>query len=227
VAYFSYRMYSEALLSVIGGTLTSGNRWLSADRMVLNQETVPRLQHFWKEFSPLLPDSFYWPTGRTEDSTNIAYRHYCDALLQDGLVERRIANAIMGLEALFLKPHGEVQELSFRLKKRVSKVLGCLNFDALETERVIQDAYACRNRFAHGGRLSHGERRKLEAEYQSLTTLLTTTLEYLRSSIVASLSVPREKEALIDLVDDSLIDGKSSNELNSAMSRARNVLGLT
>jgi hypothetical protein len=145
-------------------------------------------------------------------------------LLQDGLIERRIANGIMGLESLFLKPSGEVQELSYRVRKRVAKFLANLGLSPIEVEEAMNDAYQVRNRFAHGGRLSYGEKRRLEGKYKDLKNLLRTTLEYLRMSIVALIVLPQEKEALIDLIDDALVDRKRNEELENRLSNVKRIL---
>ena len=74
-----------------------------------------------------------------------------DALMQNGMIERSIANAIMGLEGLLLKSGGEVQELAHRLSNRTAKLLSNFKYDPLEVKKIVSDAYGARSLFVHGG----------------------------------------------------------------------------
>jgi len=64
---------------------------------------------------------------------------------------------MMGLESIFLRDDGEQQELSYRLRMRVSRVMGKFGFDAFKIKRMINDAYSVRSNFVHGGTLSYND----------------------------------------------------------------------
>lgn len=98
------------------------------------------MRKFWNTLSLVAKDNFV-----KEDSTNfisIANSHYNESLLKNGIFEKQIAHAIMGLEALFFKPVGEYQELQYRLAIRISKVLGILSFNPIQVKMAIKDAYS-------------------------------------------------------------------------------------
>jgi hypothetical protein len=145
-------------------------------------------------------------------------------LLQNGVIERRIANAIMGMESLYLK-RSETQELAYRLGVRVGKLLRMLGFDHHEVKRNLSDAYRIRSLFAHGSQLSYKEKRKLELKYKDLKNLLVTVLDYLRISITVAIVLKRGKDELIDMLDDSLIDNQKEDQLRSLLSSTKDVIG--
>jgi len=97
-----------------------------------------------------MPTTFF-EFGITKiDHLTVAYNRYTDALSQNGVLERRIANAVMGLEALFLKS-SEDQELVYRLRIRISKLLSLLGYDPYEVKKIVSDVCTIRSRFVHGG----------------------------------------------------------------------------
>ena len=66
-------------------------------------------------------------------------RNYQNAILFNDNFEEKVANIVMGLEALFLS--GEKNELSFRLKTRICKLLSYFDYDTIELRRLISIAY--------------------------------------------------------------------------------------
>jgi hypothetical protein len=217
-------MRSESVIGIVGGTLTSGSRTGALETYLVTQEDVPKLKKFWQTMIKVIPENFIEFGITKTDHLAIAYKRYSDALLENGLLERRIANGVMGLEALLLKP-GEIQELSYRLGVRVAKLFGLLGHDPHEIRKVIGDAYRVRSLFAHGGQLSYERRRKLEAKYKDVKNILLSVLEYLRILIITMILSRRGKSEFIDLVDDSLVDKKREEFLNSTISSAKDILG--
>lgn len=221
VKYISYRKYSDSMTTFVGGTLSSGDILGALETYLITHEDVPKLKHFWLRMSDSIPESFY-DTGITKiDYTTVAYNRYSDALLQNGIFERRVANAIMGLEALYFKPEGEMQELAYRLRIRVSKLLSLLGYDPYEVKERVNEAYGIRSLFLHGGHLDYKKMRKLESKYKDVKTLLLSVLDYLRISIIVNILILKEKEEFIDLIDDSLVDRKKEELLNSVISGAK------
>lgn len=225
VKYTSYRMSSDSITTPAGGTLGSGAPFAALETYLITREGVPKLKHFWLTVSDSIPKSFYDADLTKADYTTIAYNRYSDALLQNGIFERRVANAMMGLEALYFKPEGEMQELAYRLRIRVSKLLGLLGYDPHEVKERVNDAYGIRSIFMHGGHLDYKKKRKLESKYKDVKALLLSVLDYLRISIIINLIILKEKEEFIDLIDDSLVDREKEELLTSIISGAKEFIG--
>lgn len=224
VKYTSYRMYSDSVTDqMAGGTMTAGSREFTLEKYLVTSEDEPKLKKFWEAIVNVLPPSLFEFEQTAADNIAIAYTRYSDALLQNGLIERRIANAIMGIEALYLKG-GETQELVYRLCLRAGKLLRILGFDHHDVKKHIADAYRLRNLFAHGSQLSYKQRRRLDLKYKDLKNLLLTVLDYLRVSIISAILLRKPKDELIDILDDSLIDDQKQELLNSWLSYAKSVL---
>lgn len=225
VKYSSYRIYSDSVTDMMaGGTVTAGSRDPALDKYVVAVEDATRLRKFWQTIGEYLPPALFEFDQTKADHLTIAYTRYSDGLLQNGVIERRIANAIMGMESLYLK-RSETQELAYRLGVRVGKLLRMLGFDHHEVKRNLSDAYRIRSLFAHGSQLSYKEKRKLELKYKDLKNLLVTVLDYLRISITVAIVLKRGKDELIDMLDDSLIDNQKEDQLRSLLSSTKDVIG--
>jgi hypothetical protein len=162
VRYASYRTYSDSVTDMMAGGLTSaGSKELALEKYLITADDVPKLRKFWLAIGNYLPSTLFEFDQTKADHLGIAYTRYSDALLQNGLMERRIANAIMGMESLYLKG-SETQELVYRLGLRVGKLLRILGFDHHDVKKNIADAYRIRNLFAHGSQLSYKQKRKLK-----------------------------------------------------------------
>lgn len=224
VRHISYHMYSESIINPGFGTLRSSDRILSLEKYSVVSEDVPKLKKFWRRMSDSMPKSFYDISINKSDYITIAYDRYTDALFNSVIFERRIADTIMGLEALFFKPTGEREELAYRLRIRISKLLGLMGYDPHEVKKIINDSYAIRSLFLHGGVLDYGKMKKIEAKYKGIKNILLSVLDYLRASIIAMILVQKDKEELIDLIDDSLIDSQKEKTLFSVVSEAKNFI---
>jgi hypothetical protein len=66
--------------------------------ITITADEAAKLENFGKEMLKVMPTGFVDPTAEVT-SLVIAYQRYCDALVTDGVLERRIATAVMGLEA--------------------------------------------------------------------------------------------------------------------------------
>lgn len=141
----------------------------------------------------------------------IALERYETALFAEDPAER-LAYAVMGLEALYMKG-GETQELKRRLSQRVAKAMSLLGLNPTKTYEDIDDAYDVRSKFVHGSRPD-----KLEED------LVKRVLEYLRLSLLLYLDLSREKvnlnrvkESFINILDKALIDPKYVNEMQVSL----------
>jgi hypothetical protein len=208
---------------MVGGTISPLKTSGHLETYLINQEDVLKLKKFWNRLSGNIPEGFTGFGLVKIDYLAIAYKRYCDALLENGLIERRIANTVMGLEALFLKP-GEIQELPFRLGIRISKSFSLFGYDPHKVKNTIEDAYKVRNLFAHGGQLSYERKKRLDSKYKDIKNLLLSTLDYLRVLIIIMIFNNKNKNEFLDLVDDSLIDKKREEILNNTISSVKEII---
>jgi hypothetical protein len=216
VKWMRYELSSDSIASQwLHGLLTSGDRNPARETYVIRTEDEPSLKQFWQTMGPSLPREIYGFQKRVSHIT-LAYDRYSDALLLNGILERRMASAVMGLEALFLM---ENQELSNRLSLRVSKLVSLIsNQKPLEVRSMLKDAYEIRSTFAHGGHLSDDKKRRIEKKYDSTKALLTGLINHLRVSIIAAIMSGMKKDALVNLVDNALLDAQEQERLTRVMS---------
>ncbi len=224
VVWSSYQMSSDSVTDPFGSaSMHSGRQTQALETYLLANDDLPRLRKFWQACEKTMPVGFYDLGQTTTDSLTIGYNRYVDSLLQNGLLERRVANSVMGLEALFLKG-SEVQELTYRLTIRVAKFLGLLGYDSRQVRSGLIDAYRVRNLFAHGSQLDKKEKHRIESKYKDVRNLLNQTLDYLRTSLVASILTGVKKNELVDQVDESLIDREQEEKIRSLVSQASEVV---
>lgn len=182
------------------------------------------LQQFWERFVELLPPSVGPSAPKTPESIAVAFERFNDALDAGGSFERSVTSAVMGLEALYLKPAGEQAELTYRLCNRAARSMAYLGRNPVQTREVIDLAYDVRSGYVHGGRTTLKDRKRIERLYKSLTNFQIELLELLRFSLVASLLRALEKEEFIELVDECLIDPSKGAQLEGLFAEAKNLL---
>ena len=216
IRYVSCRRYSDSIIDVMAsGKSINANENSSLNKYLVIRKEEEKLIKFWKLLDKHLPESFFLSRNQSTDNKTISYKRYSDALFRNGIIERRIANVIMGLEALFLKNE---PELSYKLSFRISKLLGLFDHEPLVVRKTIKDAYSIRSTFVHGDQIKGKEKKKLDDKYGNLNKLLLKVLGYLRVSIIITILCEKEKEELIRLIDDSLISKKRALELVAVMS---------
>jgi hypothetical protein len=224
VVWSTCQMSSDSVTDTFGSfSMHSGRQTQALETYLLTNDDLSRLQKFWQACEKTMPVGFYDLGQTTTDSLTIAYNRYTDSLLQNGLLERRIANSVMGFEALFLKG-AEIQELTYRLTIRIAKFLGLLGYDSHRVRAVLVDAYRVRNLFAHGSQLSKKEKHRIELKYKEVKNLLRETMEYLRISLVASILIGTKKNELVDQLDESLIDGEKEEKIRSMVSQTSEII---
>ena len=211
--------HSETTDSVIGfqaSELTRGKLLGSADKYVITRRDVKVLKSFWTNMKKVnLPDSAYSGQQKESDALSIAYQRYTDSL-DTHLLEKRISSAVMGLEALYLSP-SEQQEMSYRLRMRVGKLLSLIGYNnSNEIRRNLIDAYDVRSTYVHGGILKQRDKGKLEQKHGDLNEFSKIIMDYLRASIVALLKM-HSKTSLIQELDDSFLDSKKENEIQKLL----------
>lgn len=224
VKYFSYTLHSESIIYMMGDSrITSSKEYKSLEKSIITEEDINNLITFWRKMSEILPSNFLKIDRNKIDFLSISYERYCDALFHNGVVERRIANAMMGLESLFLKG-GEIQELSYRLKTRISKILYLIGFNPNNIKEIIGTAYKIRSLFVHGGHLNYKEKKKLISKFKDIKEFLKTLLDYLRISIIIGICINIEKDEFLDLIDDALIDKAKEDQLINLLNRVSDVI---
>jgi len=216
VTYTTYELESDSVIGFFGGRAAfgSGVAPTARERYIVRLQDVPRLKTFWAGVSHALPTDIYDFQKQITPIT-LAYDRYSDAVLYNGIVERRVANAVMGLEALLLV---EQQELSYRLGLRIAKALSLLGKNPLDVRRRIRHAYTIRSLFAHGGHLSAKEKGKLETKYGSMKAFVVPLFDCLRTLIIVMIMLHRDKEEVTNLLDDALIAPERHEALRQLLS---------
>lgn len=225
VYYISYKMSSEAISYFVGGTVTTNLTFPSAISYIIYNKDLDKLKNFFHELDMVLPEKFYgWEDSVGNEHLFFAYKRYWEAISTKGSYEQQMANSIIGLEALYLN---DSQEISRFLRLRISKFLSLAGFEPYRIRKVLRDAYEVRSYFIHGNQLSYKIRRKLQDKYATENNLLSEVLDYLRVSIVLLLILKKQKDELIDLIDDIFIDKKKEEELRNqvgAISKRLNLI---
>lgn len=209
VHHIGYQWSAKTIIGLNSGSIIPNISVVENPSSFISESDVEPLKRFWIKIKKHIPVEVarYWLAERASYLT-IAFQRYSDALLRDGIAERRIAIATMGLEALYL--HGG-PELKYRLRMRVAKFLDFLGFNSIQVQKELGEAYDVRSDFVHG-RLKK-EKRKHHAE------LLKTVLEYLRVSLIAFLLLKKyiSKEDIIKLIDKAMINMDADAEFKDKL----------
>ncbi len=156
------------------------------------------------------------------DPLAVALHRFSDALFTRGVVERRIASAVMGVESLYMS---DKDVIGYKLAMRLAKSLGYLGFEPMKVKKTVGDAYTIRSKYVHGDSLSGSEMKKMSDRYSGLDSLLSDCLTYLRSALIFALLGVKGKEQRIALIDESLIDDSKAAELRRALDAIRDIAG--
>ena len=220
IKYTTGRMHSSSRSTLLNCTMGSGDSNYPVYTYIINDGESENLQYFCNALSERLPLNIFQLWGQDKDYQSIAFDRYEDALIQTGIDERKITNIMMGFEALYFKKN-ERQELDYRLQMRIAKVLGKFSFDPILVKNAVKDAYNIRSIFSHGSLLSTEKKESYQNKYEGGVGGLTKlVLDFLRISLIVSISIEMEKAKWIDLIDNALIQESENEELD-------NVLGLT
>jgi len=229
-----YKSYSDSILS-FQGSISSGFRKLNLEKYSLSNKDKDKLMEFWNKFFNILPEGFYGFNSSKMDYLTIAFNRYTDSLLND-IPEERVANAVMGLEAIFLNNEGE---LKYKLSKRISKIMGLLGCNAITIDQTVMEAYKIRSKFVHGDHLEANKIIELEKIFrgenkrngekifnildndETMSDFIRKIIELLRVSIILitlqrdgeNYSKNKMKKDFINLIDNSLIDKEKEEEL--------------
>ncbi|WAI00556.1 HEPN domain-containing protein [Methanogenium organophilum] len=211
-----YQLNSESFGFPVSGTIGSISQGGHLINSHISEQDIIPMQNFWNAASPLIPIHMVLLDKNISDHISIAYQHYNNALLQRGIIEQRVASAIMGLEALFLKGNDR-SELSYRLAVRISKISTIFNRDPIDIRQLVKESYNIRSTYLHGDQLSSKEKSKLEKKVgKNMQNILLSVLDCLRMSIILNMELKKDeigKEDFIDLIDDSLVDDDANKKV--------------
>jgi hypothetical protein len=192
--------------SILKGEFTTGSTFIQPEvyRYSLSSEETLKLKTFLNKIKPLLPIT--QRSIETTDHISISLQRYNDALFKPVPTER-LAYAIMGLEALFLKSSERV-ELAHKLAQRAAKCLSLFGYHSLEVYRTIKQSYKIRSDFVHGSLVS-------KERSHDVNTLADKVIKYLQISILMFLELKNKvkKDNFLNIVDHSLIYPDASVEL--------------
>lgn len=240
IAYISYSRSSGAvsLKRKVGGRISTIKDIDILKKMQIGASKHHELLNFFKNISSIISSEVYELNSLSKDMAHLtlAYRHYCESLLSRTRLEEKITGAVIGLEALLL---AENQEISFRFWVRGAKILSSLGYVPLEVKNNLKTAYNIRSIFVHGDDLELDKQlRKLNENYQEPKDFLVEILDYLRTLIIAMIFLSKEddfvkiskgvksfeKKKFLGIVDDSLIDRETDNQLNNLLRSAKDLI---
>lgn len=240
VTEIRYDIKSDSIFNLIG-TFESRSKISNESNYLILKDDENKVIEFWNRFFDILPEGMYW--GIRNDYLTIAFSRYSDSLFDNigsGNLIKRTALIVMGLEALFFKSQ-ERNELTYKLSKRISKIMSFLGHDSIKISKTIKEAYDIRSTFVHGGHLDSEEVIKKEKrlkklnimeDHENLGDFTKNITELLR--ILINLTIPlrngekddkdKLKEKFIDRIDNSLIDKNEESKLQKLIIHYKEVL---
>ena len=189
-----------------GGTSTPMRWWSTTYRYSLDVSDAEKLPQFVAKIKDKLPIEEKTGNLMATNHLGIAILRYQDAILKPEATENKIAYAVMGLEALYLKAKEE--ELSHRLAQRVAKLLSFREEKPIKIYNLVKEAYDIRSSFVHGSPLQN-------KKPQEVKKILDSIIEYLRKSIITFIQLQEEKEKLLSLVDNALLEKQAEDKLQN------------
>lgn len=223
VSVLEYSMSSDSYgRFMLGGRVFSGRSSVKANRpLVLKEASIGGFREFWKIIWPLLPAQLL--SRKDIGPASVALTRYSEACVEPRTPEYSIATTMMGLEGLYAEGSPEI---SYRLRQRVARVMGCLGLPAQAVHAAINDGYGVRSILVHGGSIGHKEKKKYSKLYGNLEQLLKLNLSLLRITILLWLLTAMEKDRFLDLVDEAMFDDAKNAELRQIIQPQRDHVGV-
>ncbi len=224
VRFTSYVPVSQSITEFFPlGTAYYGPREQVLETGLIRQEEASRLPAFWRRLRSAMGPSFSDRIPKDAKPAGIAYQRYCDALFRNGLTERRVAGAVMGLESVLLRAD-ERQDLSYRLRMRAAMLLGCLGCDRGRVADAIRRGYQVRSTFVHGGYMDEKMKAHVGDHEGGTAGFVRELLQCLRLSIVAAALAKGTKDDLIKQLDAALLGEGEASGLRKMLRPAMEVL---
>jgi len=173
----------------------------------MTKDEEPALFYFLAHFR--IPPSL--AEGSRQDQFSTAYDRYQEAIMESGIAERRIANAIMGIEALL---SNNSIEIKFRVGYRAAKLLRFCGLNALDQRALLSNAYDVRSKYAHGDFLAERDINKYVRLFGSLDQFAYLVVDCLRKLFIICSQISLGKDELLGQLDDAMIAPESSEKIN-------------
>ena len=200
-----------------GSSVQTSAQSLSENKLILRDGSAGQFERLWRSIEAKMPSELMQNGEQHPDAWRIAVGRYGESVSSPHPVERRIAYAIMGLEALYLRSD-ERNELQYRLGMRIAKVEMLLGGGPDSVKRDIKEAYNVRSTYVHGGLLSAKEKSRLERNVgTSCADFGARIVDVLRSRILLLLLSGQAKEDHIAKVEDSFLSSAAEDELKSCV----------
>lgn len=215
VTYNTYRLAFDTI-SAPGMESGSGEQHIHPWKTYLLTKSKEAAFVYFLTILPLQPG--YRLFEKTANYLTTAFDRFSEALLERVAIERKIANAVMAVEALL---SNDSVELKYRMQTRVAKIMTSFGYSPLTVRLQLQKAYDIRSTFAHGGYLTKEKKTELEKLLGPLDDFARQVTNYVRILIIVESSIDLTKKPFITLVDDSLIDSVSDEQLKVKLEMAK------
>lgn len=184
------------------------HRETSSYKLYLKKEEEEILRTFIENVRPALKEISH-KNYLSGSSYDLAFHRYNDSLLKTEVNAYKILSAMTSLEALLSDGSTEI---TFKIRLRVAKLHSLFGFNSLEVSEKIKTAYSLRSKLVHGSKPEDKDIDLLEFARQHTHEIIN----YNRLCLLISLQLKRsaDKQKLIKLIDNSLIDRAADTELN-------------
>lgn len=187
----------------------------------LNNSAVQKIRDFWDLMIDIIP------TIQSKGYLSIAFNRYNSALkitsqfmlFNSDSIERKITEAVMGLEILYLKDEEENQ-VARKFKRRIGRIMDIIGDKNLPHEDLAEIAYNIRSEFLHWGAIKEETENKLKGHFD-LEEFLKVILNYLRVSILVMMLIDKDRDEIINLIIDSFNKRTSEKELTNMLSNVK------
>lgn len=176
-------------------------------KLYLKKDEEEILRTFIKNVRPSLNEISH-KNYLSGSSYDLAFHRYNDSLLKTEVNAYKILSAMTSLEAL-LSDGGT--EITFKIRLRVAKLLSLYGFNSLEVSDIVRKAYSLRSKMVHGSKPEDKDIDLLEFARHHIHEIIN----YNRLCLLISLQLKKsaDKQRLIKLIDNSLIDRTTDTEL--------------
>lgn len=178
----------------------------------LTENDVEKIRDFWNTINYSISNL------DSKGYLSIAFERYNSALkteigiFNNGSIERKITEAVMGLEILFLKDDESNRHLARKLSRRISKFMKLIGYQNLDHETLIEIAYDIRSEYLHMGKLRKETEDKLN-QFYSLNEFVKVIIDYLRVSLIVLLIIDKDRDYILNLIIGSLNNGRTEDKI--------------
>lgn len=183
------------------------HRETSSYKLYLKTDEVELLRAFVRNVKPTLKDISH-KNYLSGSSYDLAFHRYNDALLKTEVNAYKILSAITSMEALLSDGSTEI---TFKIRTRTAKLLSFFGCDALDTSEKMKNAYNLRSKLVHGSKPEDKQIDLLEFARNHTHEILNFNRLCLLTALQLKKSADRQR--LVKLIDNSLIDSKSESKL--------------